>query len=106
VNGLLHASQPSFAGNMMQDLTRRRDSSGSDGAGSSDEAGGTERFAFVIPVYNHGGTVRTVVTKAMDLGYPVIVVNDGSDDSTEAEAPASQSPTYPEEVASKPNIRL
>jgi hypothetical protein len=42
----------------------------------------------------------------MDLGYPVIVVNDGSDDSTEAEAPASQSPTYPEEVASKPNIRL
>ena len=69
----------------MQDRTQRHDPSGNDGAGSSDEATGTARFAFVIPVYNHGGTVRTVVTKAMGLGYPVFVVNDGSDDSTEAE---------------------
>jgi glycosyltransferase involved in cell wall biosynthesis len=70
---------------MMQDRTQRHDLSGSDGVGASDETTGTARFAFVIPVYNHGGTVRTVVTKAMGLGYPVVVVNDGSSDSTEAE---------------------
>jgi glycosyltransferase involved in cell wall biosynthesis len=66
----------------MQNRTERRAPSG---ARSSNVAAGTARFAFVIPVYNHGGTVRTVVTKAVDLGYPVYVVNDGSNDSTEAE---------------------
>lgn len=69
----------------MQDHTQRHGLSGSDGSGASDEATGKAHFAFVIPVYNHGGTVRTVITKAMDLGYPVVVVNDGSSDSTEAQ---------------------
>jgi glycosyltransferase involved in cell wall biosynthesis len=69
----------------MQDLMNGQDLSGSHGAGSSDHAPRRACFAFVIPVYNHGGTVRTVVTKAMGIGYPVFVVNDGSDDSTEAE---------------------
>lgn len=40
------------------------------------------RFAIVIPVFNHGGQVRGVVEKALRLGQPVIVVDDGSTDST------------------------
>ncbi|MBN1472228.1 MAG: glycosyltransferase family 2 protein [Syntrophaceae bacterium] len=40
------------------------------------------RFAFVIPVYNHTGTVAQVVKDAQVLGYPVFVVDDGSTDNT------------------------
>jgi len=40
------------------------------------------RFAFVIPVYNHAGTVAQVVKDAQALGYPVFVVDDGSTDNT------------------------
>lgn len=40
------------------------------------------RFAFVIPVYNHAGTVAQVVKDAQALGYPVYVVDDGSTDNT------------------------
>ncbi len=40
------------------------------------------RFAVVIPVYNHGRTVAGVVHKTLALGLPVIVVDDGSTDST------------------------
>lgn len=40
------------------------------------------RFAFVIPVYNHAGTVARVVRDARALGHPVFVVDDGSTDST------------------------
>jgi len=40
------------------------------------------RFAFVIPVYNHAGTVALVVRDALALGFPVIVVDDGSTDTT------------------------
>ena len=39
-------------------------------------------FAFVIPVYNHGGTVGDVARKARARGFPVFVVDDGSTDST------------------------
>ncbi|MBI5603226.1 MAG: glycosyltransferase family 2 protein [Deltaproteobacteria bacterium] len=39
-------------------------------------------FAIVIPTFNHGGQVRGVVEKALRLGKPVIVVDDGSTDST------------------------
>jgi len=38
------------------------------------------RFAFVIHVYNHAGTVAQVVQDALKLGYPVFVVDDGSTD--------------------------
>ena len=38
--------------------------------------------AIVIPVYNHAKQVRWVVEKALQLGFPVIVINDGSTDST------------------------
>jgi glycosyltransferase involved in cell wall biosynthesis len=40
------------------------------------------RFAVVIPVYNHGATVADVVRKAMHHRFPVIVVDDGSTDAS------------------------
>jgi glycosyltransferase involved in cell wall biosynthesis len=40
------------------------------------------RFAFVIPVYNHAGTVAQVVKDAQTLRFPVFVVDDGSTDNT------------------------
>ncbi len=40
------------------------------------------RFAIVIPTFNHGGQVHDVVEKALRSGFPVIVVDDGSTDAT------------------------
>jgi glycosyltransferase involved in cell wall biosynthesis len=40
------------------------------------------RCAIVIPAYNHGAQVRGVVEKCLQLRLPVIVVDDGSTDST------------------------
>ena len=40
------------------------------------------RFAVVIPVYNHCVKVKAVVLGAVRLGFPVIVVDDGSTDIT------------------------
>lgn len=37
-------------------------------------------FAFVIPLYNHAGTVAEVVARARECGLPIIVVDDGSTD--------------------------
>lgn len=37
-------------------------------------------IAIVIPLYNHGDSVRQVVQDALALGLPVIVVDDGSTD--------------------------
>ena len=34
----------------------------------------------VIPLYNHGATLRDVVVKALEAGWPVLVVDDGSTD--------------------------
>lgn len=34
----------------------------------------------VIPLFNHGNTIRTVVKKALAAGWPVLVVDDGSSD--------------------------
>ena len=39
-----------------------------------------DRFAVVIPLYNHGRTVKAVATAASALGWPVYVVDDGSTD--------------------------
>lgn len=39
-------------------------------------------FAIVIPVFNHGKQVRNLVEKALRIGPPVIVVEDGSTDDT------------------------
>lgn len=38
------------------------------------------RVLIAIPVYNHGGTLRMVVSQAVATGYPVLVVDDGSTD--------------------------
>ena len=40
------------------------------------------RCAIVIPAYNHGAQVRRVVEKCLQLRLPVVVVDDGSTDST------------------------
>ncbi len=40
------------------------------------------RAAIVIPVYNHGAQVRKVVEKCLQFRLPVVVVDDGSTDST------------------------
>ncbi len=42
----------------------------------------TNRFAFVIPVYNHERDVVQVIQKSLVYHIPVIVVNDGSSDGT------------------------
>ncbi len=41
-----------------------------------------QKFAIIIPVYNHEETVREVARASAALGMPVFVVNDGSTDST------------------------
>jgi len=43
------------------------------------------RFAFIIPAYNHGGTVGKVVRQVLALNIPVFVIDDGSTDGTAAE---------------------
>lgn len=40
------------------------------------------RPAVIIPVYNHGEQIAEVIRQSLELGLPVIVVNDGSTDST------------------------
>lgn len=52
------------------------------------------RFAVVVPVYNHGIKVKAVVLEAVKLGFPVIVVDDGSTDVT------------PYQLKSLPGIRV
>ncbi len=49
---------------------------------SSGHPPATDRFAVVIPVYNHGATIAEVVRKALRHQFPVIVVDDGSTDTS------------------------
>ena len=42
------------------------------------------RVAVVLPVYNHAARVREVVGRALGLGLPVFVVDDGSTDESAA----------------------
>lgn len=44
--------------------------------------GSPSRFAVVIPLYNHERTVAGVVRRAMALDVPVVVVDDGSTDTS------------------------
>ncbi|MDO6498292.1 glycosyltransferase family 2 protein [Photobacterium sanguinicancri] len=43
----------------------------------------TFRPCFLIPCYNHGKTVPAVVDALAKYGYPVIIVDDGSNDETQ-----------------------
>ena len=52
------------------------------GAGDATSEAHDLRVAVVIPVYNHGRTVRKVACDAIALGFPLFVVNDGSVDET------------------------
>ena len=49
-----------------------------------------DRFAIVIPVYNHGQTVARVAQKALKWRLPVIVVDDGSTDDTPIKIQSAQ----------------
>lgn len=40
------------------------------------------KAAVIIPVYNHCGQIGEVIRQALELGLPVIVVDDGSTDTT------------------------
>ncbi len=40
----------------------------------------TSRILMIIPLYNHAAKVRRVVEKAIAAGWPVLVVDDGSND--------------------------
>jgi len=42
------------------------------------------KTAIIIPVYNHEQRIEGVIREALELGFPVIVVDDGSTDSTPA----------------------
>jgi glycosyltransferase involved in cell wall biosynthesis len=43
-------------------------------------SGGELRILVVIPFYNHGRTVAEVTSQVLALGWPLLVVNDGSTD--------------------------
>lgn len=44
--------------------------------------GKKDRFAVVIPAYNHARAVEKVIAEALELGLPLFVVDDGSTDNT------------------------
>ncbi len=46
------------------------------------ETGKKDRFAFIIPVYNHEQTIGDVIREALKLNIPIFVVDDGSTDAT------------------------
>lgn len=50
--------------------------------GTNRSAATADRFAVVIPTYNHGRTIESVAAATAKLGLPVFVVDDGSTDYT------------------------
>jgi glycosyltransferase involved in cell wall biosynthesis len=46
------------------------------------------RYAFVIPVYNHGDTISAVIKKALQFDFPIFVIDDGSTDNSHEKASA------------------
>ena len=38
------------------------------------------RLGFVIPVYNHGSTIESVVQGLLSFGYPLILIDDGNNE--------------------------
>ena len=43
-----------------------------------------EKFGFVIPVYNHGAALESVVKSLVQYNFPIIVVDDGNDEKNKA----------------------
>ena len=39
-----------------------------------------ENYGFVIPVYNHGAALQSVVKELSPFNLPIIVVDDGNDE--------------------------
>ena len=50
----------------------------------STQADDAPRYAALVPVYNHGGTVADVVRGVQKQGLHVLVVDDGSTDGSGA----------------------
>lgn len=42
------------------------------------------KYGFVIPVYNHGATLESVVESLLPYGFPIIAVDDGNDEKNKA----------------------
>jgi len=49
---------------------------------ASQSAGAAPKTLVVIPVYNHADTVAGVARRALDQGFPVLVLDDGSTDGS------------------------
>lgn len=43
-----------------------------------------QKFGFVIPVYNHGAALESVVKNLLQYNFPIIVVDDGNDEKNKA----------------------
>ena len=43
-----------------------------------------QKFGFVIPVYNHGAALESVVKKLVQYNFPIIVIDDGNDEKNKA----------------------
>ena len=43
-----------------------------------------QKFGFVIPVYNHGAALESVVKSLVQYNFPIIVVDDGNDEKNKA----------------------
>ncbi len=48
------------------------------------------KYAFVIPVYNHGSTLKIVIEQLLKFNFPIIVVDDGNDQKNKDFIQASQ----------------
>ncbi|MGD9332110.1 MAG: glycosyltransferase family 2 protein [Desulfobacterales bacterium] len=67
---------------MTADVNHSQNSPAATGAPAGKDNHRRTRFAVVIPVYNHALNIEKVARQALKLGYPVIVVDDGSTDQT------------------------
>lgn len=43
-----------------------------------------QKFGFVIPVYNHGAALESVVKQLVQYNFPIIVIDDGNDEKNKA----------------------
>ena len=43
-----------------------------------------QKFGFVIPVYNHGAALESVVKNLVQFNFPIIVVDDGNDEKNKS----------------------